>query len=310
MTKHSITQMPDGMGARPLRFPLAGLLLTLFGAVPSAHAQDLSPLARVEALGLETVRVGRVTAYFAPADRERALELAGLAEAAAGFLERELGASFHFRVAALAPVHWFSEFPGVPYAIPWVSVPERLLFVPASLAEGFMVRGPTPLHDRRRIDAALLHEYGHLLEKAYLRPTSVGDQLPAAWFGELLANYLSYAYISSTDPQWAQASKAMRRDFVEGFRPSVLSLDWGFMKDLPPEELAQTYAWYQNLLVLRAAALYEKDGLCFIRALRDRLPDDPGSWTTASLLPLLEEIAPGFEGWANDLQNPDHLARP
>jgi uncharacterized protein (TIGR02246 family) len=301
MTEHRNAITARNVQVAPLPLLAMVLLLAGLGSGPSAQAQEASPLARVEALGLDTARVGRVTVYFAPADRGRALELATLAEGAAAHFERELGISFEFGVAALTPEQWFSEFPGVPYAIPWVSMPDRLLFVPSSLSEGFMVRGPTPLHDRRRIDAGLLHEYGHLVEKAYLRPESEQNQLPGAWFGELLANYLAYAYISSADPEWAEAAKAMRRAVVEGYTPSVLSLEWGFMNELPPEELARTYAWYQNLLVLRAAALYEAQGLCFLRALRDRLGKDPGSWTTASLLPLLEEVAPGFDAWANDL---------
>jgi ribosomal protein S18 acetylase RimI-like enzyme len=287
------------------------LLLAGLGAVPSAHAQHPAPLARVEALGLDTARVGRVTVHFAPADRERAAELAALAEAAAAFYDRELGVSFDFGVATLAPDHWFSEFPDLPYAIPWVSGPDRLLFVASSLSEGFMVRGPTPLHDRRRIDAGLLHEYGHLLQNAYLRPESEWERLAVhpSWLGELLANYVSYAYIASADPAWAEGEKAMRRGVVEGYTPPVLSLEWGFMGDLPPDELARTYAWYQNLLTLRAAALYEAHGLCFLRALRDRLRGDPASWTTESILPSLEAIAPGFEAWSNDLLGSAHLPR-
>ena len=308
MTEHRTAVTPRHVGVALLPMMAIVLLLAGLGSVPSAHAQDPSPLARVEALGLDTARVGRVTAYFAPADRERAVELATLAEAAAALFERELGVSFDFGVAALTPEHWFSEFPGVPYAIPWVSVPERLLFVPSSLSEGFMVRGPTELHDRRRIDSALLHEYAHLAEKAYLRPESDRDHLSVPWFGELLANYLAYAYIYSTDPEWAEASKAMRREVVEGYTPSVVSLDWGFMNDLPPDELARTYAWYQNLLILRAAALYEAHGLCFLRSLKDRLAwEDVEGWTTVSLLQSLEDIAPGFEAWSEDLQNSDYL---
>lgn len=288
---------------------LIAACLLLFMTAQSLHAQDSTSLTRVEALGLDTERIGSVTAYFAPADRERALELATLADAAAAHFERELRVSFEFGVAALTPEHWFSEYPGVPYAIPWVSVSEQLLFVPASLSEGFMVRGPTELHDRRRIDSALLHEYAHLAEKAYLRPKSTRDDLPVSWFGELLANYLAYSYIYSTNPEWAEAEKAMRREVIDAYTPSVLSLEWGFMDDLPPNELARTYAWYQNLLILRAAALYEAYGLCFLRSLKDRLAwENVGEWTTESLLRLLEDIAPGFDAWSKDLQNNDYLS--
>jgi imidazolonepropionase-like amidohydrolase len=291
-----------------VRLGSVGLLLAMSGSVFSAHGQEPSPLERVEALGLDTAHVGRVTAYFAPADRDRAVELAALAEGAAAFFERELGISFSFGVAALAPEHWFSEFPGVPYAIPWVSVTERLLFVASSLSEGFMVRGPTPLHDRRRIDKGLLHEYGHLLEHVYLRPGNEPNAPRVPWFWELLANVFAYAYISSSDPAWAAEGKAMWRDVVEGYTPAVVSLDWGFMNDLPPNELARTYAWYQNLLNLRAAALHEAHGLDFIRLLKERLAwAEAADWTTASLLESLEEIAPGFKGWADDLRNPAYL---
>ena len=273
------------------------------------YAQELTPLERVQAIGLDSARVGRVTVYFAPNTRERALELARLAEAAGGFGERELGVSFDFRVATLEPEHWFSEFPGVPYAIPWVSMPERLLFVQSSLTEGFMVRGPTPQHDRYRIDKGLLHEHGHLLEKAYFRPATT-DKIPVPWFAELIPNFIAYAYLRSSEPQWAEAAKEMWKDVVAGYTPSKLTLDWSFMNDLPPQELARTYAWYQNLLNLRAAALYEAHGIALLGLLKERLDwGTVASWKSPSLLKELDAIAPGFEAWATDLTNPAYLPR-
>lgn len=44
------------------------------------------------------------------------------------------------------------------------------------------------------------------------------------------------------------------------------------MWDLPPDEFARTYGWYQNLLNLLAANLYEEYGLDFLRMVRARLP--------------------------------------
>jgi hypothetical protein len=72
-----------------VRLGSVGLLLAAAGFPSSVHAQESSPLARVEALGLDTAHVGRVTVYFAPADRDRAVELGALADAAAAFFERE-----------------------------------------------------------------------------------------------------------------------------------------------------------------------------------------------------------------------------
>lgn len=289
--------------------PIAlGLTLMSHPLLSPAQAQDLTPLAQVQSLGLDSAQLGRVTVYFAPTARERAIELGGLSEDVARFAAQELGLAFDLRVAALEPEHWFSEHPGVPYAIPWVSISERLLFTQSSLTEGFMVRGPTSQHDRYRIGFGLIHEHGHLLEKAFFRPFDPKDDLPVQWFAELLANYFAFAYLSTAEPEWASASKGMWKDVVGGYTPSKLSLDWSFMNDLPPQELARTYAWYQNLLNLRAAALYEAHGLGFLEELKEQLPwEDTAAWTSASVLDALENIAPGSRAWAVDLMNPVFL---
>ncbi len=307
---HHFPNAPRRTGAALVRMMAGGLLLAGTLSAAPAQGQDPSPLARVEALGLDTMKVGRVTVYFASADRERAGQLASLCEAAAAFFERELGIAFDVRIAALGPEHWFSEHPGIPYAIPWASIPERLIFMPSSLKEGFLVQGPSELEDRRRADFILLHEYGHLAAKAYFRPADDRNDLPVSWFDELLANYFAYAYLHVSDGEWAEAAKATWVGVIESFTPSVLSLDWGFMNDLPPDEIARTYGWYQNLLNLRAAAVYEEHGLDFLRMLKNRLVwEKAAGWNTASLLPSLEDIAPGFEAWARDLKSGDYLPR-
>lgn len=59
-----------------------------------------------------------------------------------------------------------------------------------------------------------------------------------------------------------------------------------------------------SLLNLRVADIYEQRGLGFLRELKEKLPwNDSHNWTTASLLPLLEEVSPGFEHWAESLQS-------
>jgi hypothetical protein len=307
MTRVNINEKLCRMKSSPLRIVAAGLVLAGLTSISAAHAQDFSACARVEALDLDTLKVGHVTAYFAAPDRERATELAKLSERAATFFEREFGFSFDFRLAVLAPEHWFSEFPAIPYAIPWSSVPERLIFVPSSLEQGLLVEGLGRKVDRRRtVDFVLLHEYGHLAIKEYFFAGSDRDEPEPPWFNELLANVFAYAYVRTSDPEWAERSKEMWMGVVESRTPPVLSLDWTFMNELPPDELAQTYGWYQNLLNLRAAELYDTHGLHFLRALKDQLLwEDSDEWTTASLLPSLERLAPGFEAWGHELESGD-----
>ena len=311
LTNYSQARTPALIGRILIRLgSVVSLVGFLFVCAPTASAQDQSPRARLEALGLDTARVGRVTAHFASTDRDRAVELALLADDAATFFERELDIAFPFGVAALGPEQWFSDIPVIPYAIPWPSMPDRLIFMPSSLSEGLLIRGEDTLEDRRRVDFVLLHEYGHLLAKAHLRPRSDRDYLPVSWFEELLANYFAYAYLHEAHGEWTEAARAAWVEELRRFTPPVLSLDWSFMNDLPPPVLSETYGWYQFLLNLRAAELYDEHGLDFLSLLKERLSwEEAGDWRSESLLSNLEAIAPGFDAWVADLEGGDYLRR-
>lgn len=271
----------------------------------TAGATPPSPLDRVQALGLETTQVGRVTAHFAAADREHAHALATLSEAAAGFYARELGGSFPLSLAVLAPEQWFDPYPGgefMPYGMPWGWVEDSLMTGPASLSQGVLIVGPDQDANLRRVRFVLLHEFGHLAGKRYLHPASSHPYSSVRWFEELVATYFAYAFVHAHDPAWAKASRGERAAFVAGSQPSVVSLDWSFMRELAPEEFGWTYAWYQNLLNLRAAELHEEHGLAFLIRLRDELPwETSDEWTTETLMPHLERVAPGFRAWADGL---------
>lgn len=279
------------------------LIAALLMAVAPVGAQGVPPLERIQAFDLDTLQAGPVTVHFPPPERARAEELATLVREASAFFERELGIPFDLGVVALTPENWFEPIPGVPYAVPWSWVPERLIFVPSSLEEGVLVRGRGGRVERRRIiDFIALHEYGHLATKEYFLSGSDQDEVPISWFDELLANVFAYAFVRSTDPAWAQAGKEMWAGVVESRTPAVLSLDWSFMNDLPPRERVRTYGWYQNMLNLRAAELHDEHGLDFLRTLKGELSwEEMSDWTTASLLVSLEEIAPGFMLWADSL---------
>lgn len=264
-----------------------------------------TPLARVRSLGLESERVGDVVVYFAARDRERARQLATLSDRAASYFAKDLGLALTVKVAALAPEQWFMDIPGIPYAIPWPSMPEQLIVMPSSLSEGLLIEGRDALADRRRVDFVQLHEHGHLLAKRYFRPESERDYLPVKWFEELLATCFAYSFVAATDPEWAGAARAEWRSRVAAFDPPVHSLDWSYMNALPGHEVARNYAWYQFVLNLRAAELHDRYGNDFLRRLRSGLPWEKGAtWSTSSILALLEPIAPGFGDWASRVERP------
>lgn len=303
-----------GMGTAAVGVIAVALMFAGVVCVPAAHAQRASPLTRVEALDLDTATVGRVTVYFAAADREHAERLAALSEEAAAHFERELGSSFPLYLAVLGPEDWFDPWADDgfgQYGSPWGWVQDLLMGVPASLDEGVLIVGPDDEADLRRVRFVMLHEFGHLASKRYLHPESSRPYSSVKWFEEFLASYFAYAFVRSAYPEWAETSRSEWSDFIAGYTPPVLSpLDWSFMRDLPPEESGQTFAWYQVLLNLRAAAVYEEHGFDFLRQVRDQLAwDEAGEWTAESVLSTLEGFAPGFEAWAQDVAIGDYFPR-
>jgi len=259
---------------------------------------------RVQSFGLDSIRTKNVLIYFDSKDSLRAQEFADLSVGMSEFYEQAIGVSFDFKVAALQPQHWFSEFPGIPYAIPWPFFSDRIIMMPSSLTEGIMIDNKLNRQKNRWIvDFVLVHEYAHLLDKDYFRPFDKNDYFGVGWFRELIANYFAYAYIHSTDSEWTVGAKELWREKILGYTPKKFTLDWSFMNDLAPRELGPTYAWYQFMLNLKAAELYEKHGLEFLRTLKTQL-DWQGnkSWSTESLLPILDGISPGFIKWSENIE--------
>jgi hypothetical protein len=257
----------------------------------------------VEALGLPCFSRGRVTVHYSVGERERAEHFVRLSENVAAHYEQELGVAFPFDVVVLAPDDWLQrQGPGMPYGIPWAPVAERMIFVPSSLREGALIESDA-VENRHMVDAVLVHEFGHLVNKAYFHPDSAHEEFPILWFEELVANFVSYRYAALTDSAWAQSVRQRSRRGVERFTPSTRSLDWSFMRELSGPEAADTYGWYQYMLNLRAADLYAEYGQMLLPRLRAELSIDAlDRWTTKSLLDELDRIAPGFHAWVGDLE--------
>jgi hypothetical protein len=258
---------------------------------------------QVEALGLPSLSLGRVTVHHSAGERARAVHFARLSEDAAAHYEQELGVAFAFDVVVLAPDDWLQrQGPGMPYGIPWAPVAERMIFVPSSLREGALIEADA-VENGHMVDYVLIHEFGHLVNKAFFHPGSAHEEFPILWFEELLANYVGYRYAELTDTSWAQSVRQRSRRGVERFTPSTLSLDWSFMRELSGPAAADTYGWYQYALNLRAADLHSEYGEVFLPRLKAGLTIDAlDQWTTESLLDELDRIAPGFRSWVGALE--------
>lgn len=297
---------------RRLRAIWMGAFIALLACPHPAQAQVTTPLHRVRGMGLDTAVVGRVTTFYAEEDSAHARGLAEATEAAADYFESEFQGRFPLYLAVLGPDEWFDPYEDeAPYGMPWGWIPESLMGVPASQREGILILGHDRDADARRVRFVMLHEYGHLAAKKYLHPRGVQPYSSVRWFEEMVATYFAYAFVYQHDAEWARAARREWVGFVGADAPPSATLDWSFMFRLPPQEFGQTYAWYQNLLNVRAADLYAEHGLAFLRHVRDGLPwDSSQEWTTEEILPLLDSFAPGFRTWAEDLQQGRYLTRP
>ena len=301
-------------GCRGTRVVWLGAFLGLMACPPPVLGQAASPLHRVRSFGFDSVTIGQVTTFFAPEDRRHATDLAALTNAAADYFGSEFRSGFPLYLAVLRPNTWFDPYQGgtpAPYGMPWGWIPDSLIGVPASLREGVLIAGPNEQADLRRVRFVMLHEYGHLAAKRYLHPQ--GDQLYSSvrWFEEMLATYFAYAFVHQADAEWARVGRQEWVGFIQAAAPASATLDWSFMFRLPPQQFGRTYAWYQNLLNVRAADVYSEHGLHFLTELRDRLPwSSSEEWTTEMLLPLLDSIAPGFQTWAEGLEEGTYITRP
>lgn len=264
---------------------------------------------RIKDLKLSTISTEGTTIYFDKTDSIRSREFAVLSVSMVKFFKQKFNISYNLKIAGLGPENWFSEFPGIPYAIPWPYFPDRIIMMPSSLTEGIMINpGRNRQENKWFVDYVLVHEYSHFLEKDYFRPADKSDYLSVKWLGEFIANYFAYAYIHSADTAWATGAKKMWRENLKAYTPEKFTLNWSFMNDLPPQELGPTYAWYQVMLNLRAAELYEKYGVGFLQTLKEKLPwQEVEKWDTKTLLPLLETIYPGFKKWSENIESYSRL---
>lgn len=293
-----------------------GLVLTHLVAGPAA-GQKPSALERIEGFGVHRLEIGPMTVLYSTADvagvdagaREAAArKIASRFEDAASFFAEELGRDVRFTLALLGPRDW-PRLGGGSHGIPWSSQPDRLVVVPVRLDMRFpLPPGRDSARARRIQDVISVHELGHVLAAGYLHPAGFRDPTPPVrWFDELVASYMGHAYMQAREPELADFVVDLAKDVIRRTEPrftSLARLDRYYDAYLSSPEGANTLGWYQNVLNLRAAELYEDYGLDFFRRIAAELQWDRYElWTTESVLDALERIAPGTRYWAEELES-------
>ncbi|MDX1673942.1 MAG: hypothetical protein R3314_03975 [Longimicrobiales bacterium] len=294
------------------RYVPSFLLLAALVASPLA-GQASSPLDRILDLDVDRVEVGRVdVVYSAHQDADSvttavaARAAAGPFADAAGYFAQELGGDLQVTLALLSPRDWHRVRAGM-HAIPWSWQPSRLVVLPVRSDLGLLQQGgQDSARAGRVLEVVGLHQLGHVVAAAYYHPYDYrAPHPPVRWFDELLASYLSHAYMRARRPGLAEFVEELALDVVMTAEPRFSSLsqyDRYYDGYLSSPSGATNLGWYQNAFNLQAVRLYDRYGPELMHRLRDELPwDRIEGWTTDELLDALQEIAPGFASWAEEM---------
>jgi hypothetical protein len=131
------------------------------------------------------------------------------------------------------------------------------------------------------------HELGHI----YMNELEINH--PILWYGEMMANYIAYAFLKDTSPADAELWEWMNEAFVTYLKPGN-----SLLLDKMGRSGTESYVWMQGNLTLKADEVYQSQGLPFLQKLK-LLTNVKIFNDDVSLLLALDQIAPGFKEWAD-----------
>lgn len=308
----------------PTSISLWLFVLAVSISLPAA-AQEKTCLEQVKDLKLGFM-AGRVPTYFSPSQHKRASEMKALLEEASLFYERSLGLKPELTLAAVSPGNWASLL-NKPYGLPTMrtgpcngggaaqtSPAQYVAIMPATVGgpiyEGWMaLKDSLPPQTAVKLqnsgiefepagklllDFVALHELGHAYAHGY------GINSLSGFFAEHIGNYFAYAFLRSTEGRLDKKVMAILETNVEGITPIHASLEK--FETFQSREHPPTETWYNAAFTLKAAEVYEKRGLAFLKDVRDAFSGETyGSITNEAILSRLEKIHPGYIKWARDL---------
>lgn len=288
-------------------------VLMALTAIP-ASAQEMTALYRVQGLNNPSA-LNRIRVYYSPGYEKRALELRAMIEDAMQFYERKLQIKEEINLAVLTPEQWRQVGLQVPYGVPNVSNPPRVIFLPAMTNNATteanlslkskvsrqtlkMIESSGFTYDEgasKSVDLLGLHELGHVYSAAY------GINAANKWLDEFLATYFAYAYLRQRHPKLARLWEGVSHAYLDGIEPKHTGLE--DFERLYFRVGLDNYGWYQAKFLLKGAQIHKAKGLRFLEEVRKAFPkSERESVSLEVALSRLEKISPGFAAWSKELK--------
>ena len=252
---------------------------------------------------------GIITAYYPPSSEKAARNLQSLLGKAVNYYNKELGINFPISVVLFGPDEYarytkakFGTADPYNTFLPFVaSGPPKVMCLPATGGSALDSLTQLALKDfpsikklnlsiseiSQRFTAFVgLHELGH----QYIRELEITQAVH--WFQEMMANFIADAVLTDISPSDALIWQAVNEAYQSNLKPANRTFS-GIHKGNQ-----ENYVWWQGNITLRAHDVYREQGFNFIQKLRKLSNVKIYHEDDLAFIIALEEIAPGFELWA------------
>ena len=262
-------------------------------------------LSKIQSLNLLQLP-GKIPTYYIPDHADRAREIQAMLEDALVFFADQLEVNADLSFALLGPVEWASVTE-IPYGLPWVSYAPHITVFPATLdhpmgkliIQNASTSSDLLKHNRSNEQiaddfVALIgfHELGHIITWQY------GINPPTAWISEILASFFAYAFMKAKYPHQATLWQTVCELFTQVISPQHTTLT--DFETLYAGVGIENYIWYQGVFQRRVDAVFQAQGLDFLRLVKQALAENGDSKDSDPLfLAMMEQISPGTQTWVH-----------
>jgi len=232
--------------------------------------------------GLDALKIKVVQTYYSPGARERAYELASMADRSYSFLKGFFKTEADLALLVLNPDDW-SKCTSFPYGVLYAEY--GVVHLTADV-ETPAIKSLSPMFDNcpealkkslasavGRKEAAFTRAVQILFDHLIVHEFTHGFQektrvsFGSAWLSELFADYTTYAFLKRFRTEYRkdlQVTEVVARAMYEGGRPLVKHKSLEDFERLYARVGFLNYAWYHGKFFLGIFELYNKYGESFI----------------------------------------------